>query len=33
MQRVLLVLLQSYFKNAGIHFKRNNVLCDEDEEY
>ena len=33
MQSVLLVLLQSWFKKAGIQLKRNNVLRNEDEKY
>ena len=32
-QSVLLILLQGWFKKAGIEFKRNNVLPNEDEEY
>ena len=30
---VLLVLLQGLFKKAGIQFKCNNVLRNEDKEY
>ena len=33
MQGVLLVLLQGCLKKAGIQFKCNNVLFNEDEEY
>ena len=29
----VLLLLQSCFKKAGIQFRRNNVLRNEDEEY
>ena len=32
-QSVLLVLLQGFFKKAGIQFKCNNVLRNEDKEY
>ena len=30
---MLLVLLQGYFKKAGVQFKRNSVLRNEDEDY
>ena len=32
-QSVLPVLLQGFFKKAGIQFKCNNVLRNEDKEY
>ena len=33
LQSVFLLLLQSCFKKAGIQFRRNNMLRNEDEEY
>ena len=33
MQNMFLVVLQDCFKKAGIQFKRNNVLRNQEEEY